>query len=76
MMSRSSGENIFLNRLELMISSRCSGGITPVSYTHLDVYKRQLQKFHAHVQKMFMLVGESEPQASADAGTVIELRCV
>ena len=31
------------------------------------------KKFRAHVQKMFVLVGESEAQASADAGTVIEL---
>ncbi len=32
-----------------------------------------LKKFHAHVQKMFVLVGEAEAQASSDAGTVIEL---
>ena len=32
-----------------------------------------LKKFHAHVQKMFVLTGEAEAQASADAGTVIEL---
>ena len=32
-----------------------------------------LKKFRAHVQKMFVLAGEAEAQASADAGTVIEL---
>jgi putative endopeptidase len=32
-----------------------------------------LKKFHTHVQKMFVLVGEAEAQAGADAGTVIEL---
>src|SRR6202040_1961243 len=32
-----------------------------------------LKKFRAHVQKMFVLAGEPEAQASADAGTVIEL---
>ncbi len=32
-----------------------------------------LKKFHAHVRKTFVLAGEAEAQASADAGTVIEL---
>jgi endothelin-converting enzyme/putative endopeptidase len=32
-----------------------------------------LKKFHAHVQKMFVLAGEPEAQAGADAGTVIEI---
>jgi len=32
-----------------------------------------LKKYRAHVQKMFVLAGESEAQATADAGTVIEL---
>src|SRR6266404_2592642 len=32
-----------------------------------------LKKYRAHVQKMFALAGESEAQASADAGTVIEM---
>jgi putative endopeptidase len=32
-----------------------------------------LKKFREHVQKMFTLAGESEAQASADAGTVITL---
>ena len=32
-----------------------------------------LKKFHTHLQKMFVLVGESEAQAAADASTVIEL---
>jgi putative endopeptidase len=32
-----------------------------------------LKKFREHVQKMFKLAGESEAQASADAGTVITL---
>ena len=32
-----------------------------------------LKKYRAHVQKMFVLAGEAEAQASADAGTVIEL---
>jgi len=32
-----------------------------------------LKKYRAHMQKMFVLVGESEAQAAEDAGTVIEL---
>ena len=32
-----------------------------------------LKKFHAHIQKMLMLAGESETQADADATTVIAL---
>jgi putative endopeptidase len=32
-----------------------------------------LNKFRAHVQRMLVLTGEAEAQASADAGTVIEL---
>jgi putative endopeptidase len=32
-----------------------------------------LKKYRTHLQKMFMLAGEPEAQASADAGTVIEL---
>jgi endothelin-converting enzyme/putative endopeptidase len=32
-----------------------------------------LKKFHTHVQKMFVLVGESEAQASSDADVVIKL---
>ena len=32
-----------------------------------------LKKFRAHVQKMFVLAGEPEAQAGADAGTVIDL---
>jgi endothelin-converting enzyme/putative endopeptidase len=35
--------------------------------------KELLTKYRAHIQKMFVLVGESESQAAADAGTVIEL---
>ncbi len=32
-----------------------------------------LKKYRAHLQKMFVLAGEAETQASSDAGTVIEL---
>src|ERR1700674_351094 len=32
-----------------------------------------LKKFRAHLQKMFVLAGETEAQAAADAGTVSEL---
>ncbi len=32
-----------------------------------------LKKYHSHLQKMFVLAGEAEAQASNDAGTVIEL---
>jgi putative endopeptidase len=32
-----------------------------------------LKKYRAHVQKMFVLAGESEKQAASDAGIVIEL---
>ncbi|HTW59418.1 MAG TPA: M13 family metallopeptidase [Terriglobales bacterium] len=38
-----------------------------------DKSKQLLGKFHAHIQKMLVLAGESEAQAAADAGTVIEL---
>jgi putative endopeptidase len=38
-----------------------------------DKSKEVLQKYHGHVQKMFTLAGESESQAAADAGIVIEL---
>jgi putative endopeptidase len=38
-----------------------------------DKSKEILQKYHAHIQKMFVLAGESETQAAADATTVIEL---
>jgi len=38
-----------------------------------DKSKDILAKYRAHVQKMFVLAGESETQAAADAGTVIEL---
>jgi putative endopeptidase len=38
-----------------------------------DKSKEILTKYRAHVQKMFTLGGESEAQAAADAGTVIEL---
>jgi putative endopeptidase len=38
-----------------------------------DKSKEVLTKYQAHVQKMFVLAGESETQAVADAGTVIEL---
>jgi len=38
-----------------------------------DKSKEMLAKYRAHLQKMFALAGESESQAAADAGTVIEL---
>jgi putative endopeptidase len=38
-----------------------------------DKSKELLTKYRAHVQKMFVLAGESESQAASDAGTVIEL---
>ena len=38
-----------------------------------DKSKDILAKYRAHVQKMFVLAGESETQAAADAGTVIAL---
>jgi putative endopeptidase len=38
-----------------------------------DKSMETLKKFRAHLQKMFMLAGEADAQASADAGTVIEL---
>jgi putative endopeptidase len=38
-----------------------------------DKSKELLTKYRAHLQKMFALAGEPEPQASADAGTVIEI---
>jgi putative endopeptidase len=38
-----------------------------------DKSKEILAKYRTHVQKMFVLAGESETQAAADAGTVIEL---
>jgi endothelin-converting enzyme/putative endopeptidase len=38
-----------------------------------DKSKDLLSKYRAHVQKMLVLAGEPEAQATADAGTVIEL---
>ncbi len=38
-----------------------------------DKSKELLKKYRAHVQKMFVLAGESEAQADSDAGAVIEL---
>ena len=38
-----------------------------------DKSKELLTKYRAHIQKMFVLAGESQTQAAADAGTVIEL---
>ena len=38
-----------------------------------DKSKELLAKYRAHIQKMLVLAGESEAQATADAGTVIEL---
>lgn len=38
-----------------------------------DKSKEILGKFRAHIEKMFVLAGESEAQAASDAGTVIEL---
>jgi len=38
-----------------------------------DKSKELLDKYRAHVQKMFVLAGEPETQAAADAGTVITL---
>jgi putative endopeptidase len=38
-----------------------------------DKSKEILTKYRAHLKKMFVLAGESESQAAADAGTVIEL---
>ena len=38
-----------------------------------DKSKEILAKYRAHIQKMFVLAGESPTQAAADAGTVIEL---
>jgi putative endopeptidase len=35
--------------------------------------KELLTKYRTHIQKMFVLAGESEAQAASDAGTVIEL---
>ena len=38
-----------------------------------DKSKELLAKYRAHIQKMFVLAGEPESQATADAATVIEL---
>ena len=38
-----------------------------------DKSKEILGKFHAHLQKMFVLAGEPEAQAAADAGVVIDI---
>ena len=35
--------------------------------------KETLKKYRLHMQKMLVLAGETEAQASGDAGTVIEL---
>jgi Predicted metalloendopeptidase len=36
--------------------------------------KELLAKYRAHIKKMFVLAGEPETQAAADAGTVIDLK--
>jgi predicted metalloendopeptidase len=38
-----------------------------------DKTKEVLGKYRAHIQKMFVLGGESDAQAASDAGTVIEI---
>jgi putative endopeptidase len=38
-----------------------------------DKSKETLEKYRAHVQKMFVLAGETEAQAKTDAATVLEL---
>ena len=38
-----------------------------------DKSKEILTKYRAHLKKMFVLAGESDSQATADAGTVIDL---
>src|SRR3984893_13007361 len=38
-----------------------------------DKSKELLAKYRTHIQKMFVIAGESEAQAAADAGVVIEL---
>ena len=38
-----------------------------------DKSKEILEKYRAHVQKMFVLAGEADAQAATDAGTVLEL---
>jgi putative endopeptidase len=38
-----------------------------------DKSKEILTKYRAHIQKMFVLAGESDTQAATDAGSVIEL---
>ena len=38
-----------------------------------DKSKELLTKYRTHIQKMFVLAGEPEPQAAADANTVIEI---
>ena len=38
-----------------------------------DQSKELLKKYRAHIEKMLVLVGESEGQAAGDAGTVIDL---
>ena len=42
-------------------------------YLNTDEKSKLLTKYRAHIQKMFVLAGEPEAQAAADAGTVIEL---
>ena len=43
-------------------------------YTKTDEKSVELlKKYRAHVQKMFVLIGETEAQATTDAGTVIEI---
>jgi len=38
-----------------------------------DKSKELLTKYRTHIQKMFVLAGETDSQAAADAGTVIEI---
>jgi len=61
----------------LMVGAIDQGGLSLPNRDYYlktdDKSKELLSKYRTHIQKMFVLAGESESEASADAATVIEL---
>jgi putative endopeptidase len=61
----------------LMVGAIDQGGLSLPNRDYYlktdDKSKELLSKYRTHIQKMFVLAGESEAEASADAATVIEL---
>ena len=46
------------------------GYVPPVSYTHLDVYKRQLSEFRSDLDRKYSLGQEQAQPAAMPSGTL------